>query len=516
MKPNSEYLRELRKSFLRLAVKLDIKIRILCFYEMVPTDYGKMLGVNRTALSKIFSMTLPTAIQEFVSEKSATLGHEERGLHRAHRDLVQFEGIKDAQYNIVRSAITKEVMTGINVAAKDRFNSFRNINMGLVTGVLAALEGVPIKNKYNALRNKVVCQSWILEEPEYEDWAKLETGDCVDVRGLWIFGSEGKGKTSALMASIETIDDRATTSASQSTKPVVSAFFLCDKSAECSSAEELLKSIIRQLVGQKMTLAPYARHFTGKGDENRKTGSTKDQSNSQASLTVENLWQSLLGMFTDNLVGTIYIMLNNIHELSGEDTSTKTFLDLLKKELSGYWKPGRRVKARWLFTGRPREHLRSVFAHENVQGIDLSNDKYKEKVKSDVQRHAETKFQELQAEKQYSMALSYFAGSLIGKRAETTKWVDVTCVHLAALPLHSSDLEVRHLLEEVPDSLVDLLDHTWQSLLNKPGTETAKVKEMLRTLILTYEDPTIEELAVLAGLSSNPSNLETKPQLSSS
>ncbi|KAF1345566.1 hypothetical protein BDV97DRAFT_402142 [Delphinella strobiligena] len=77
--------------------------------------------------------------------------------------------------------------------------------------------------------------------------------------------------------------------------------------------------------------------------------------------------------------------------------------------------------------------------------------------------------------------------------------------YLATLPSRPNDLQVRLLLEEVPQDVREFFDRTWLSvaypsiyidilyqlssqLLEQKAEETSKIKEMLRVLVLTYNN----------------------------
>lgn len=98
------------------------------------------------------------------------------------------------------------------------------------------------------------------------------------------------------------------------------------------------------------------------------------------------------------------------------------------------------------------------------------------------------------------MALKYLTGSVIGNRADNTKWIDVAVVQLAAFPADSSEIKVQRMLENVPQNFKLLLDGAWLSILKRDDEDMETIRELLRALVLTYEDPRGQELLVLAGL----------------
>ncbi|KAI0881635.1 ankyrin repeat-containing domain protein [Annulohypoxylon maeteangense] len=514
MQPDSEYLRELKKDFLHLVIKLKDKIQVFCFWEKNPTDFAKV------AKQKILSIIQPfisQKYQELVSKASSTFAeHEDCGLQSDHSGLVRFESFKDEKYKLVRTPL-KDIIRKAHDVARDRFNSIGNVDRDTAKNLINSLDGVPVQVKFNLLKTKMASQSWIMGEPEYLSWvagAADKHEGCDDQKWLWIHGPEGKGKTNATIAAIEKIEQISAEANRKNALPVLSAFFFCDQTLGCSSAEELLKSVLRQLIVQQEALASHAMKFTENRANSQDTG-MQDSSLTRAGFTVETLWQSLLDMFTDNLVGTIYIFINNLHELSSSSSSTQVFLELLGElastdphdssaKIRDKIRDEIRVKTRWFLTSRDRQDIRMVLLTKQTHVIDLNHGKYESKVQLEVQCHAHMKVSELQNRKNYNMALLYFIECLIKRRAETTKWVDVICMYLEALPDDAKDLEVRRFLENSPQDMNMVFDRAWKSLLDKEDPDTMRTLEMLRALVLTYKDPTVEELAILTGFSSSP------------
>lgn len=112
------------------------------------------------------------------------------------------------------------------------------------------------------------------------------------------------------------------------------------------------------------------------------------------------------------------------------------------------------------------------------------------------------------------MAMKYLTGSVIGNRADNTKWIDVAVVQLAAA--ESSEIKVQRMLEKVPRDFKSLLNGAWRSILKCDDEDMETIRELLRALVLTYEDPREQELLVLAGLSthSKHDNAEVKKLVS--
>lgn len=160
----------------------------------------------------------------------------------------------------------------------------------------------------------------------------------------------------------------------------------------------------------------------------------------------------------------------------------------------------RRVATRWFITSREAHSVGQALGVDGVRLVDLEDEKYGNQVQIALKRIAKSKVESLVLEKKYNKALAYFVSSLIGKRAQNTQWIEISCVQLYELGPAESDLTVRRVLETMPQDLRALLNNAWSQVFSANGDESDKIKEMLRALVLTYDDPTEQELGVLAGL----------------
>lgn len=497
MKPGDEGLRELKHEFMRLVGKLSPKIDLLCFYEEQPTDFGKMAG-----LPDLFGMSklvIPKSYADFVSRDSATLpGVEEQGLARNHRDLVKFDGPKDDQWNQFVKDPLKRIIHGAQLAVKNRLNSVRDIDRKMINNIMEALDGAQVSKKRRALAQTFASSSWITKEEEYQQWLsdEMKTGDEANTAHaadcLWIRGPEGRGKTSASLATVDEIDRIKDMDSNQG--PVLLAYFFCESTTDYCTAEDVLKSIVTQLIDQQEMLASYAKLFAKKRGEGNK-----------AQVTVENLWQTIQDMLIDEFIGSkVIFVLNNLHVLPEDSDSTIKLMKYLNAELQGTNNTDtKRVPTRWMITSREAHNIEEALKIEGVRLVDLEDEKYGNQVQTALRKRAKERVTTLEKEKNYNKALAYFASSLIGKRAQNTQWIDITCVQLQELPEAESDLKVRRILERMPQDLTTLLNNSWLQIFKANEADVEKIKEMLRALVLTHEDPTEEELGVLAGFSSS-------------
>jgi ankyrin repeat protein len=217
---------------------------------------------------------------------------------------------------------------------------------------------------------------------------------------------------------------------------------------------------------------------------------------------VENLWQSLQDMLSDDSASSrVYFVLNNLHALPGESEATKKLIDLIKGEMKAMNDVEiNRTSVRWMVTSRKsKKSIIDILNAGGIRLIDLEDDKYADQVQLELRKHAQQKVSILGTSKKYRKDLAYFVSSLIGNRAQNTGWIDLTCGQLEELPDTESALRVRQVLKRLPRGLDDLLDQGWRQIFEANPDHAEKIKEMLQALILTYEDPTLLELAVLAG-----------------
>ncbi|KAI1767447.1 hypothetical protein GGR53DRAFT_463345 [Hypoxylon sp. FL1150] len=501
MKPGDEGLRELKYEFMRLVGKLSPKIDLMCFFEQEPTDFSNM--GHLPSLFGLTKLAIPKKYADFVTRDSATLpGAEEQGLACNHRDLVKFDGPKDEKWIQYVKDPLKRIIHGAQLAVKNRLNSVRDIDRTMINSIVKTLSAIDVDRKRKALVQTFVSSSWITKEAEYRQWlgeseagVEVKPGDC-----LWIRGPEGRGKTSASLAAIDEIDKLIAINEEKgaSQGPIILAYFFCDSTADFSTAEDLLKSLVTQLIDGQNTLASYAKSFAKKKGEGNK---------SQAQVTVENLWQTLQDMLTDEFIGSkVIFVLNNLHALPEDSDSTIKFMKYLNVELQNINSADtKRVPTRWMITSRDAHNVDEALKIEGVRLIDLEDERYGDQVQMALRKRAKERVASLEKEKSYNKALSYFASSLIGKRAQNTQWIDITCVQLQELPQAESDLKVRRVLERMPQDLTTLLNNAWLQIFKANEVDVEKIKEMLRALVLTYEDPTEEELGVLAGLYSSDS-----------
>lgn len=190
-----------------------------------------------------------------------------------------------------------------------------------------------------------------------------------------------------------------------------------------------------------------------------------------------------------------------MHALPEDDPATIKFLGLIKSEIEESAIGDQRVApTKWLFTSRNTHSIGQVLKPSSVSLVDLEDEKYGDKVQQELRIHANAKIIALQKEKEYNNAIAYFASSLIGDRAQNRQWIDIACVHLEEFSPKESELRVRQILEAMPQDLKILLEQAWLQIFRSSEQDVNEIKEMLRALVLTYEDPTEPELGILTGI----------------
>ncbi|KAF4345134.1 ankyrin repeat domain protein [Fusarium beomiforme] len=508
MRPDDEGLAELRKEFVRLVIKTNPKIELCGFYEEHPTTIKDLSGMPQ--FLSALSIPMPKKYAEFVTRESSILDGvmETMGLAANHRDLVKFDSSKDERYTLVRGPL-KRLINGSHLRVKNRHNATRHTDPATVNQALRTLEGAPVRSKRDSIAQNTTASPWFSKEPEFLGWLAKpsENEDASLVKKgdyLWVRGRDGRGKTSASLSAIEQIEEltkdeeeygeEITDGPYQNSSRNYLSYFFCDKTPDYGSAEDLLKALVRQLIDRQNLLASHAKFlFKKKGRE------------TQPLLTVENLWQVLQDILADDVfVGArVYFVINNIESLPQDAVSTTTLLTLLSSEVE-HDGAGRRSLVRWMFTSTQSWDIDRALKRDTVRLVDLEDAKYGDQVQLELRRHAQDKVLKLIEHKKYSRALAYFASSVIGKRAQNTQWIDITYDHLEELPQHQNDLQVRRLLEVIPQELDDLLSSAWQQVFDNNRGKAGEIKEMLRVLVLTYQDPTEAELGLLAGLDSSP------------
>lgn len=396
-----------------------------------------------------------------MSQESAALeGFDCMGLKKIHRNLVKFDGPDDEVFSLVRIPI-KQIMNGARILVRNRFNSARNVDHELVKVVLEELEGFHVYRKFQKLKNAIRPSSWLLEEPEMKDWFEGRQQHNFPA-SLWIHGPDGRGsKTGASIAAINFIQEKIRGRSEQS---ILLAYFFCDNEDDASSAEELIKSLLRQLIAQYGALANHCRSFTEYTDSNDLKKAEREP------MTLENLLKSFKDILHDLRLESVYFVINSIHSLHQGAQSTTSLMNFIKEQLetpllqTGSSSAVSRTKVHWLITSQNSQSISKYLRASHSTLINLDDPKYGDKLRSQLRERAKLQVDLLSKQQNYSKALAYSVENFIGTRAQDQSWIDITVKRLGQLPASLKDAVVRGKLNRMPLDLDGLLNETWSSV----------------------------------------------------
>jgi hypothetical protein len=390
--------------------------------------------------------------------------------------------------------------------------------------VRQSLAGVDMSSRFRARAGSRPVTSWLASEPLYQEW--LDPSRNVDSQRsyLWLKGGAGFGKTNASLVAIQELEKLYSDQdmeANNNKNERFLAYFLCDSSSGCCSAEDVLKGLIIQLINQDESLAQHARWFVPnpkyRGPAHRYTRLLDDDSGAsgaKATATVDNLWKCLQDMLEDPVADNVHIVVNNLHCLES-DASTAAFLAKLSvAAFETTQKPF--STARWLVTSRNDNHIGRYLDSECISVIDLEDDaEYGGKVKVARQNHARDAVMQLKASKGYTPDFAYYIRNFVESQSEDAKWIDILCILLEAKPSESSSLSVRKWLREAGTYNINkLVGHAWDTvsqsmhtidahiadhlqILGQDEDAALEIEELMYALAIAYESLTMADLAVL-------------------
>jgi hypothetical protein len=415
----------------------------------------------------------------YVDGASASLDDVDRTpLSRKHPNLVRFDGPSDRLYQqlVVQHLVNFANRAEKNVKARLKRSKSLYVDPEDVKAIETLLEGNSMPAKKKKLKRTSVDKDVFVKEPAYQAW--LQSPDN-GMPVLLVKGEEGRGKTQTSLTVLNELDKHRSESSGNLSPAILVAFFLCDVGDD--SAEELLKSILLQLIRQDDTLALHVKKFLS---SERQTDTVRKGAQSFPHL--EHMWQSLQDMLTDDASARqIFIIINNAHHLSSSEqnqTSNSRFFDLLNRELLSSQDQRTRVH-RWMFTSREFGQFKLSPGHlaltlpgtrtldsdttvvsSSMAMVDLNEAKYWDELKRGIQRHADEQVEKLEMIKKFGLAMPYWAKSIIGNKAPDVRWVDVVCMHLQALPEGATDTKVRKTLERLERDFNVLLRGLWNAV----------------------------------------------------
>ncbi|KAK1828991.1 ankyrin repeat-containing domain protein [Podospora conica] len=497
--PDRDSLEELRRDFVNVAFK-EPKAKLVCFYELEPTNY-----IQEKISAWVPKNYFKAGSREIVvTKKSAVLdGSVDRGMPCNHRQLNRFDSAKDGRYENVRHQI-RDIVKDAQKIVRARLKASRQsaVDDATFARLSASLNVVGFQRKLRSVTTLSGDSSWILKEPKYLHWRTQQQLDGSNrVPCLWVSGDEGLGKSKAAATVIQELQLREAEN-----EGVMVAYFFCDPTPDCSKAENVLKSLMWQLILGRRSLAHYVRAFAAQ-DSKMLRGSGQG---TEEQFSLSRLWKGLTEMLRDPSVNEVYLVVNNLHHLSSENAATVELLTHISESLFEAAEVGIadpiREKVRWMLLSRDRENLRrSLVPHGEedaapVLRLNLNDSSMSNVLREQVRSFTRDRVKELAKSQNYNLALQYFVFSSLEKRAESNNvWVEVVCRLLEGIPPTFN--AVRKTLESLPQDPLVLINRTWAQVLTSSEHEDLETtKEILRTLAITFEEPTTDELVVLAGL----------------
>lgn len=396
--------------------------------------------------------------------------------------MIKFESITSEKFVPVKTALTKMVHASrINVRKRISSSGQSLLTQRFVNQVRQSLEGVDMRQKFRAKIGQRPISSWLTSEPLYQEWLKPATGADPRCSYLWLKGGPGLGKTNATLAAIHQIGQTHLAEQQMDTPVVQSetmlAYFLCEGVSGCCTAEDVLKSLIIQIINQQESLAQHARWFVPNPRYRGPTkddGGTRDEetstSGTKATATVDNLWKCLQDIIDDPAVNSIHIIISNIHLLEFSESTNSLLSKLREYAFALVSTPADARRSKWLVTSRNDKHICNELSAECIAVIDLENDlEYGGKVKVARQKYAKEAVIRLRSSKKYSSDLAYYVRNSIESQSEDEHWIDVLCILLGAMPENTSNLTIRKWLKEVASFNTNrLVDHAWNRVCTSP------------------------------------------------
>jgi hypothetical protein len=396
----------------------------------------------------------------FVTQESAILSPgtgNDHGMTRDHKGLVYFPSKDDSDYILVLGHIRPLVSGAIEkFRLRQKAQVLDEDKVRLIKKVLSS--GVNMDMELATLSKVSATGSWITERQEFAEWRNSSSlTSC-----LWIEGPLGYGKTAMSAATTNFLAEAIRTEkqcASHRQQKTLHACFFCDEKPCCSTAEDLLKSVLLQLIDLCPKLATHAEDFLGQGHH------------VNATLTIENLWRCLKAMLEDVSLHTVYIIVNNFHRLDQNESLQKLLqwmeLDFSSADPSGSSRSS--CHLRWFLTAFSKfrddisTSLASTGTGSNVRKIDLENSQNANDVKKALIDYVQGKAGGLKVDKGYDHSLAFEVEEILESKAENRDWVDVACLQLGTLPPNCSRLLIRDRLEAAArKNLKKLVKDSWE------------------------------------------------------
>jgi ankyrin repeat protein len=409
-----------------------------------------------------------------------------------HRELNRYPSQKDKRYDQARGLLQNIYRTARTIVKK-RLNASNQsiIDPNTFSRLQASLDVLSFRDGRSKVENASGDSQWILEEPMYLSWAtesdRRDSKPC-----LCIFGDEGLGKTKAALSVIQDLE-KLEGANDPTRRDVLVVYSFCDANPNTHSPENLLKSIIWQIILKRRFLAQYVRGFASQ----EVSRSVKPDT----SISLDRLWMALMAMLRDPSAPEVFFVISGIHLLSKDNGS---FLSLLGRDIiseSDGTQDLDRGKSKWLLVGRGRNPILAAVEGNSsrVSIVNLNDGSKSQQLRVMLEKFVRDEVKSLASMRGYSLSLQFYITSLLQQRAENSQlWVNVVCRMLVGIP--PNHVQVRKALENSPRELEQLIEQAWKKSLDAQAGDIDGTKEILRTLAVVFEDPTIDELKILAEL----------------
>ncbi|CRG89233.1 WD-40 repeat-containing protein [Talaromyces islandicus] len=335
-------------------------------------------------------------------------------------------------------------------------------------------DSLAVKNRLKESKDRLVHQSiqWILEDPQYKDWAN---GDEVGL--LWIKGGAGKGKT---MLSIGLIEQLARAQA-QDESTVVIYSFCQNADYELNTLEAILKGLILQLANQQPELK----------ESLRRRWDTIQESFSEDVTSWQSLWNILFEMLARCKYSRVYMVVDALDECQDDDV-----VDFLKSIVrKGLDHPG---KIKWMLTSRPWDGAeRVLLAGQDQVQISLDGEHNSQSVSGAVEAYIASKVEELSRQHKYGATLKSEIETELTERSEGTfLWVSLVCKALESVCRDDALSTVQSL----PPGLHPFYGRVLNQLNQGELAEVQKCMRLLKAMMTVYRPLKVAEVASVIGL----------------
>ncbi|KAL2066570.1 hypothetical protein VTL71DRAFT_2641 [Oculimacula yallundae] len=485
--PQGEYIGDLRREFSEL-VQREPRAGIACIQEQKETNFAEALGPRVSKIMRIVG--LASAI--VVTAASATLdGASPAAMNVDHRQLNRFKNGKDPRFLTVKEMFRNIEINASRIVKKRLRASKKSVVDDATFNSLEECLNVDVHGSRMRIETASGNSEWILKDPTFEQW--LDKAQDESGKFLWVYGDEGLGKSKAALAAVQTLEgmlrEKTTTRTTESDFMV--AYFFCDSTSDTHSVENMLSSLMWQLIRKRRSLGQYVRAFAGANSAKHST---------RNSIGLAKLWTGLQDMLRDDSAPTVYFVVNNLHYLA-KDASTAEFWvrinDLVAE--TGETQDPIRKNVNWMFLSRKRANIEDVLDVDIVAQINLNDSSRDEERGLMLNIFTHDRVKALAGKQGYSLALQYLLTSILLDRAENKQlWVEVVCCLLEALP--ANYWVVRDTVEKLPQDVTTLMSTVWAESLDPKRENIHRTKEILRTMAIVFEYPTLDELKVLAEL----------------